>query len=213
MFGVKATVPGHEGRLVIGTLNNSRVALMSGRFHLYEGYTSQEVTQPIHLFAKAGIQNLVLTAACGALNKRYCVGDIVILSDIITLLLSPNNPLIGPPFIDTSCVFDKNLRERAVVIARKNNIFYQEGSHVFYPGPNYETPADKRALKILGADVCGMSIVPETLVARSLGIKVLGLAFVTNLAFVKHDHMQVLKEAERGSKNMKCLLKTLFPSV
>jgi len=210
LFGNASTVPGHEGKLIIGLLNNKRVAFMSGRFHMYEGYSSQEVTNPIRIFAKTGLKNLILTAACGALNSKYRVGDIIILNDIITLFLSLNSPLVGPQFIDTSCIFDKELRKKAVCVAKKFDISYHEGSHIFYRGPNYETPADKHALKILGADVCGMSITPETLVARSLGIKVLGLAFVTNLAFVKHDHKEVLREAERGSKKMGTLLKAIL---
>jgi len=210
LFGVSSTVPGHEGKLIIGTLNNIRTAFMSGRFHMYEGYSSQEVANPIRLFTKAGTTNLVLTSACGALNEKYRVGDIVILNDIITLFLSLKNPLVGPQFIDSSCVFNKELREKAVTISKENNISYREGSYVFYHGPNYETPSDKRALKILGADVCGMSMVPEVLVARSLDIKILGLAFVTNLAFVKHDHKKVLEEAEKGSKKMGALLKAIL---
>lgn len=209
LFGVGASVPGHTGALIIGELNKKRVAFMSGRFHMYEGYSAFGATAPIRLFAKAGVKNIVLTAACGALNEKYCVGDVVILNDIITLFLALDSPLIGPKFIDVSCVFDKKLRERAVGIAKRENISFQEGSYVYYHGPNYETPADKRALKILGADVCGMSTVPETLVARSLDIKVLGLAFVTNLAFVKHDHKEVLSEAEKGSKKMTLLLSKL----
>ena len=177
---------------------------------MYEGFSAYDTTTPIRLFAHIGIKNLILTAACGALNESYRVGEVAILNDIITLLLSLDSPLIGPMFIDTSCVFDIDLRQKAVEICNKNNVSYQEGSYIYYHGPNFETPADKKAMKILGADVCGMSMVPETLVARSLGIKVLGLAFVTNLAFVKHDHKDVLKEAEKGSKKMGILLKELL---
>lgn len=213
LFGVGASVPGHNGELIIGELNKKRVAFMSGRFHMYEGYSAFEATTPIRLFAKAGVKNIVLTAACGALNEKYRVGDVVVLNDMITLFLALDSPLIGPKFIDVSCAFDKKLRERAVNIARKKNISFQEGSYVYYHGPNYETPADKRALKIIGADVCGMSTVPETLVARSLDVKILGLAFVTNLAFVKHNHKEVLREAEKGSKRMAILLHKLAASL
>lgn len=210
LFGVAATVPGHEGKLILAELNGKDVAFMSGRFHMYEGYSAREATTPIRVFARAGMKNLVLTAASGALNENYKIGDIVILNDLITLLLSLDSPLVGPEFIDTSCVFDTQWREKAVAIAKKNNIPYQEGSYIYYHGPNFETPSDKRAMKILGADVCGMSTAPETLVARSLGVKVLGLAFVTNLAFVKHDHREVLYQAEKGSARMKALLSSLL---
>ncbi len=206
LFGIKTTVPGHSGKLIIGTLNKKKVAFMSGRFHMYEGFSGYEATFPIRVFAKMGIQNLIVTAACGGLNPSYKVGDIVILNDVITLLLSLDSPLIGPEFIDTSCVFDTSMRNKAVTICKNNGFPYQTGSYVYYHGPNFETPSDKRALRILGADVCGMSTVPETLVARSLGIDVLGLSFVTNLAFVKHDHKEVLQEAEKGSNRMKKLI-------
>lgn len=210
LFGVRATVPGHEGKLIIASPGGKRTAFMSGRFHMYEGYSAHEATAPVRLFAGVGAKNLILTAASGALNESYRVGDVVILNDMITLLLALDNPLKGPAFIDTSSVFDPEWREKAASICRKNNIGFQEGSYVYYHGPNFETPADKRAMKIMGADVCGMSTVPETLVARSLNMKVLGLAFVTNLAFVKHDHKEVLQEAEKGSRRMALLLEELI---
>ena len=210
LFGIKTSVPGHTGELLIGTINKKRVACMSGRFHMYEGYSAYEATAPIRLFAKMGIKNLILTAACGALNEKYKVGDFVILSDIITLLLALDSPLIGPQFIDVSEVFNMGMRKRAEKVCVENNIPYQSGKYVYYHGPNYETPADKMALRILGADVRGMSTVPETLVARSLNINVLGLAFVTNLAFVKHNHKEVVAEANKASVQMKLLLSSLL---
>lgn len=210
LFGVRATVPGHEGKLIIATVNRKKIAFMSGRFHMYEGFSAHESTAPVRVFAAAGMKELILTAACGALNETYRVGDVVILKDMITLLMSLDSPLIGPSFVDTSCVFDKDLRGRAVTFCRNHAVPYREGSYIYYHGPNFETPADKKAMKILGADVCGMSMVAETLVARALAIKVLGLAFVTNLAFVKHDHVEVLKEAQRGSGRMSALLNGLI---
>lgn len=213
LFGVKASVPGHEGALIVATVGGKRTAFMSGRFHLYEGYRAYEATAPYRLFARAGMKTLVLTAASGALNEAYRVGDVVILNDMITLLLALDNPLIGPQFVDTSCVFDSALRKACVDICRKRAIPFREGSYIYYHGPNFETPADKRAMKTLGADVCGMSTVPETLVARSLGIRVLALAFVTNLAFVKHDHTEVLREAQKGSERMQLLLRELISSL
>jgi purine-nucleoside phosphorylase len=210
LFGIKTSVPGHVGELLIGGINKKRAGCMSGRFHMYEGYSAYEATSPIRLFAKMGIKNLILTAACGALNEKYKVGDFVILSDIITLLLALDSPLIGPQFIDASEVFNNKMRKNAIEVCVKNNIPFHEGKYVYYHGPNYETPADKMALRILGADVCGMSTVPETLVARSFNINVLGLAFVTNLAFVKHDHKEVIAEANKASSQMKLLLSSLL---
>jgi purine-nucleoside phosphorylase len=213
LFGVQATVPGHEGRLIVATVAGKRTAFMSGRFHLYEGYSAFEATAPFRLFAQAGMKTLILTAASGGLNETYRVGDVVILNDMITLLLAIDNPLVGPRFIDTSRVFDEPLRKACVDICRKNNIPFREGSYIYYHGPNFETPSDKRAMKTLGADVCGMSTVPETLVARSLGVRVLALAFVTNLAFVKHDHEEVLREAQKGGERMGLLLRGIISSL
>lgn len=210
LFGIKTSVPGHTGELIIGTVGKKRIVCMSGRFHMYEGYTAEQATLPIRLFAKAGMKRLVTTAACGALNEKYNVGDFVILSDMITLFLALDNPLKGPQFIDVSEVFNREMRKKAVKICVENDIPFHEGSYVYYHGPNFETPADKMALRFLGADVVGMSTVPETLAARALNIDVLGLAFVTNLAFVKHNHKEVLAEADKASGMMKKLLSTLL---
>ncbi len=206
LFGVKTSVPGHTGKLIIGNINQSRVAFMSGRVHMYEGYSAEKATLPIRVFAQAGIKQLILTAACGALNPKYKVGDFVILSDMLTLFLALDNPLRGPQFIDVSEVFDAELRNKAKKICIENEIPFHEGVYAYYHGPNYETPADKMALRFLGADVVGMSTVPETLTARSFGINVLGLSFVTNLAFVKHDHKEVIAEANKASGKMRILL-------
>jgi len=205
MFGRSTSVPGHDGKLVVVRMGKKRIACMVGRFHLYEGYTGEEVTLPIRAFASLGVKSLVLTAACGALNPSYRVGDFVILSDMTTLFLR-NNPLVGPQFIDVSRVFDSDMTRQAKQTATEHNIPHHEGIYVYYPGPNYETPADKRALRTLGADVCGMSIVPEVLAGRLLGLRILGLAFVTNLAFVKHDHTEVVAQANAASGRMTTLL-------
>jgi len=206
LFGVDVTVPGHVGKLIIAKVKDKRIAFMSGRFHTYEGLKSFEATTPIRVFGKCGIKKLILTAACGALNEKYKVGDFVIMNDVITLFLALDSPLIGPKFIDLSQIFNQDLINKAKKVALINNINFHEGSYVYYHGPNYETPADKMALRFLGADVVGMSIVPEVLVARSLNIDVLGLAFVTNLAFVKHNHKEVVNEANKASPNMIKLL-------
>lgn len=210
LFGVQTSVPGHTGELIVGTIHKKRIACMSGRFHMYEGYSGFEATMPIRLFAKLGIKNLILTAACGALNQKYKVGDFVILSDVITLFLALDNPLKGAQFIDVSEIFNPLMRQKARKICVESHIPFHEGIYVYYHGPNYETPADKMALRFLGADVCGMSTVPETLTARSFGINVLGLVFVTNLAFVKHNHEEVVAEAQKANLSMKTLLSSLI---
>lgn len=210
LFGVKASVPGHEGKLVIGSIRRNSVAFMAGRFHMYEGFSARDATLPIRVFSEAGMKQVIITAASGALNEKYRVGDFVILSDMITLLLSLDNPLVGPEFIDLSEAFVPDLRTKARSVCVENQINFHEGVYTYYHGPSFETPADKMALKFLGGDVVGMSTVPETVMARSLGVKVLGLAIVTNLAFVKHDHKEVLAEAEKASAEMVTLLKGIL---
>ncbi len=213
LFGVKASVPGHQGNLVVAQVGGVRVAAMVGRFHMYEGYTARQATLPIRVFAKAGVKRMLVTAASGALHEKYRVGQFAILSDLLTLFLSLDNPLVGPKFLDCSEVFDQELRQHLLSAVIKHDIPFQQGCYAYYHGPNFETPVDKMALKKLGADVVGMSTVPETLVARWYGLKVVGVALVTNLAFVKHDHKEVLAEAKRASKQMVKLIKEYVVSV
>jgi len=206
LFGVQATVPGHVGKLMIAKIGKKRVAFMSGRLHMYEGYSAREATSPIRVFASLGMKNLILTSASGALNEKYKVGDFVVISDLLTLFMSLDNPLIGPEFLDMSSVFCPDWRLKAMQILATEKIVFHEGVYCYYHGPNYETPADKMALRFLGADVVGMSVVPETIMARSLNVNVLGLSFVTNLAFVKHDHTDVVAQANKASAQMSKLL-------
>jgi purine-nucleoside phosphorylase len=149
----------------------------------------------------------VITAAAGALNEKYHVGDFIFLSDMITAFCS--SPLKGAQFQDLSEVFDLQWRHKAVSICATQEIPVHEGVYVYTKGPHFETPADKMSFHHLGADVVGMSTVPETIMARWLKLKVLGLAYVTNLAFVTHDHKDVLAAAEQGSDRMVTLLKNL----
>jgi len=208
LFGIEARVPGHEGKLVIGTIDEKQAAFMVGRVHTYEGYTSEEVTRPIQVFAQLGLKEVVVTAAAGALNEKYHVGDFIVLSDIITMFCP--SPLTGPQFIDLSEAFDPELRLRALRSAHASKIPVHEGVYCYTRGPHFESPADKMMLRQLGADVVGMSTVPETIMARSLGIKVLGLSYVTNLAFVKHDHHDVLAAAHKGSAQMVEVLRSII---
>lgn len=207
-LGVEASVPGHEGKLIIAKVNDKEVAFMQGRLHTYEGYTTEEVTRPIQAFAQLGLKKMIVTAAAGGLNKQYQVGDFVILSDMITAFCP--SPLTGAKFQDLSQAFDLNWSAQAVKICSKEHIPFHQGVYAYTRGPHFETPADKRLFALLGADVIGMSTVPETIMARYLGLDVLGLAFVTNLAFVKHDHKDVLAAAEKGSKQMVKFLGSLI---
>jgi len=209
LFGANTSVPGHMGKLIIGSLAGVEVVLMSGRFHTYENYSAAEVVSPIRAMAELGLKKLIVTSASGAINELYRVGDFVILSDLLTLFL-PKDPVEGAIFTDMSEVFDRAGREKAINVCATKGIPFHEGIYAFMHGPHFETPADKMALKFLGADVVGMSTVPETIAARSLGIKVLGLSYVTNLAFVKHAHEDVIAAAREGSGRMVSLLKELI---
>lgn len=212
LFGIQASVPGHEGKLIIGKINGKEIGFMSGRFHPYEGYSSYEVSTPIRIFSALGLKKLILTAACGGLNKKYQVGDFVILNDMITLFLR-TSPLTGPKFTDLSQAFDKNLINITKKVALSKKINFHEGIYAYCHGPHYETPADKKALKILGADVVGMSIIPETITARSQNIDILGIGFVTNLAFAKHDHKQVIAQANMAGNKMADLLEGIITQI
>lgn len=208
LFGNAASVPGHTGELIIGKIGKKRVAFMSGRYHLYEGYSGIEATEPIAQLANCGVKKLIVTSASGALNPDYEVGDFVALSDLLTLLLK-SNPLVGPKFVDMSQVFSPRLRQLALNSLNELKLSYKEGVYAYVSGPHYETPTDKRALLMLGADCVGMSTVPEVLRARELGIEILGLSFITNLAFVKHNHKDVIAAAERSAEAMADLIQKI----
>ncbi len=196
LFGVDAGVPGHEGKLVVGKLAKKRVVCMAGRMHIYEGYSANEATMPIRVLHAAGVKRMVVTAAAGALNPKYQVGDIVVTSDLLTLFLA-SNPLRGPQFLDMSEPFDVEMRATATKVLVEQELSFWEGVYAYMPGPHFETYADKKALMQLGADVVGMSTVPETLMARWLKMSVLSLALVTNLAFVEHSHEEVVGAAKK----------------
>ena len=207
IFSVKSTVPGHQGRLIEGTLAGKPVIILSGRFHIYEGHSAQKAVEPIEYLKKLGITTLITTSACGGLNPKYQVGDFVILNDLLTLF-SPT-PLVGARFQDMSQVYDRNLQQIAERAMADLKLNFHKGVYVYYHGPQYETPADKMALRHLGADIVGMSTVPETTMAKYLRMKVLGLALVTNLAFVKHDHLEVLAQSEKSGNKMSSLLEKI----
>jgi purine-nucleoside phosphorylase len=212
LFGAATGVPGHQGRLAIIEVNGREVLAMAGRFHLYEGYTPQEATLPIHVLHGLGVTQLIVTAAAGAVNPHYQVGDVVIMRDLLTLMLGGLNPLQGAQFQDMSSIFDEKLTQVARQVLVKHSLPFQEGVYGFYHGPNYESRTDKVALRMLGADVLGMSTVPEVLMAKWLKMRVLGLAVVTNLAFVKHDHQEVMAAAEKVSQHLSQILSEIVVS-
>ncbi len=222
-----STAAGHAGKLVIGTLGaNGRgtvdLAVMSGRFHLYEGYTAQQVTSGIRLFHELGVERVVLTNAAGGINLEFAEGALVLISDHINLqgtnpLVGPNDEQLGPRFPDMTEAYSPELRELARETANELGVTLYEGVYAAVLGPSYETPAEIRFLKAIGADLVGMSTVAETIAANHLGMKVLGISCVTNLAAglggEKLNHEDVLEVADRVSATFLKLLRALLPKL
>ena len=182
-----STVVGHAGRWLSGKLHGKNVYMMQGRFHSYEGYDMQTVTMPIRVMAKLGVKTLIVTNAAGGVNINWTPGDLMILTDFINLtgknpLTGPNLDEFGPRFPDMTQAYDEDLQALARSVGRKLDIELRSGVYCWLNGPTYETPAEIRMVRVLGADAVGMSTVPETIVARHCGMKVLGISCITNMA-------------------------------
>ncbi|GEK33706.1 purine-nucleoside phosphorylase [Kurthia sibirica] len=183
----KSAAIGHANELVIGELNGKVVAAMKGRFHYYEGFSMQEVTFPVRVMKALGIENIIITNACGAINTDFKPGELMIISDHLNLvggnpLIGPNNDELGTRFPDLSNVYNRDLRQLAKDTAAQQNLKINEGVYAWWSGPTYETPAEIRMIRTLGADAVGMSTVPEAIVATHAGMKVLGISCLTNMA-------------------------------
>lgn len=186
----RSTVEGHAGRLVIGTLDRHTVLVMQGRIHFYEGYSMSQVTFPIRVMQRLAIEILVVTNAAGAINPEYAPGDLMLITDNLNLIgMMGFNPLVGPNleefgvrFPDMSQTYDRALMELARQAARESGILLHEGVYVGLSGPSFESPADLRFLRAVGADAVGMSTVPEVIVARHGGTRVLGISGISNKA-------------------------------
>ena len=211
----RSTVPGHAGMLVCGTLHGKHVVMMQGRFHYYEGYTMQDVVLPVRVMKMMGVKTLIVTNACGGVNLSFAPGDLMVISDYLTLtgvnpLMGKNLDEFGPRFPDMSCVFDKELRALAHETAKAQGFTLQEGVYCQFPGPCYETPAEICMARILGADAVGMSTVPEAQAARHCGMRVLGISCITNMAAGILDqplcHEEVTETANRVKERFKGLL-------
>lgn len=207
----QSSVAGHAGNLVIGRIGRQIVAAMQGRFHYYEGFSMKEVTYPMYVMQLMGIKNLIVTNACGAINPNFQPGDLAILTDYISFmgpnpLIGPNDERFGVRFPDMTEAYSLELQEKAAAVAKKIHLNYQKGVYALFTGPSYESAAEIRAFASMGADLVGMSTVPETIAANYLGMKVLGISCITNmatgLAKEKHTHEQVMKTAEEASEKL-----------
>ena len=218
----RSTAIGHAGQLVIGKVGAIAVAGMQGRVHLYEGYSAKDVAFPIRVFARMGVKAVILTNAAGGIKREFTQGRLVVISDHINLqgvspLTGPNDERFGLRFHDMTAAYDKRLREMAVSEGNRLGIGMNEGVYAGLAGPSYETPAEIRYLRTIGADLVGMSTVPEVIAARHSGMRVLGISCVTNAAAGILDqplnHVEVLETAERVKGQFISLLKAVIPRV
>jgi purine-nucleoside phosphorylase len=224
----QSTVEGHSGRIVAGTLGSTPVIVMQGRVHFYEGYTPQQVTFPMRVLGMLGIRAAILTNAAGGIAPGLSIGQLVTLSDHINAmgwnpLTGPNEPRFavtpgaGLRFFDMTDAYSKSLRTLAKEAAQEENWQLEEGVYLATPGPSFETPAEIRAFRTLGATLVGMSTVPETIVARHMGIEVLGLSCVTNLAAglsaTQLSHEEVFEAGRKVEHTFAALLTRLVPRI
>ncbi len=217
-----STVEGHAGQLVFGELKGKKVVAMQGRFHFYEGYSLDKVTAPVRVMKELGVETLIVTNAAGGVNESFEAGDLMLISDHINNmgtnpLIGPNNSQMGARFPDMSDSYDRNLRQLAKNVASELNIKLQEGVYVGNTGPSYETPAEVRALRIIGGDAVGMSTVPEVIVARHSGLKVLGISCISNMAAGILDqplsHDEVIETTEKVRANFLSLVKSIVEKI
>lgn len=182
-----STVPGHKGQLVVGKLAGTPVYAMQGRFHFYEGYPMEQVVRPVRVMAQLGVKTIVVTNAAGGVNESFTAGDLMLITDHINMfgtnpLIGPNEEEFGPRFPDMTEAYDKELRALAAQVAEEQGLKLQQGVYMGFSGPTFETPAEIRMARLLGADAVGMSTVPEVITARHLGVRVLGISCISNMA-------------------------------
>lgn len=218
----RSTAVGHAGRLVLGKISGCPIVIMQGRVHLYEGYPASQVGFPMRVFSRLGVGAAILTNAAGGINLDYGQGRLVVIKDHINL--QGQNPLVGledhrlgPRFIDMTQAYSIDYRRIAVAAARKLGIEIPEGVYAGLLGPSYETPAEIRLLRTIGADLVGMSTVTEVIVARQIGLKVLAISCVTNMAAGILDqplnHEEVLETGRRVAGQFKALLREVIPEI
>lgn len=217
-FFPTSTVVGHAGQLVYGTLSGKKVLAMQGRFHFYEGHSMQTVTYPVRVMAALTAHSVIVTNASGGVNESFVPGDLMLITDHINFtgqnpLIGPNEDEIGPRFPDMSEAYTLTYREVAKEAASQLDLTLKEGVYMGYSGPTYETPAEIRMSRTMGADAVGMSTVPEVIVAAHSGLKVLGISCITNLAAgmqANLNHEEVVETTQRVKQSFKALIKEVL---
>lgn len=217
-FFPTSTVVGHAGQLVYGTLSGKKVLAMQGRFHFYEGHSMQTVTYPVRVMAALKAHSVIVTNASGGVNESFVPGDLMLITDHINFtgqnpLIGPNEDEIGPRFPDMSEAYTLTYREVAKEAASQLDLTLKEGVYMGYSGPTYETPAEIRMSRTMGADAVGMSTVPEVIVAAHSGLKVLGISCITNLAAgmqANLNHEEVVETTQRVKQSFKALIKEVL---
>ncbi len=218
----RSTVEGHSGRMVLGNFARVPLAVMQGRVHGYEGYTPQQVIFPTRVLSRLGVRTLLVTNAAGAIRADLAIGELVLLSDHINFtggnpLAGPNDERLGPRFFDMSDAYSRRLRALTHQAAAKVDLTLSEGVYLAVSGPSFETPAEIRAFRTLGADLVGMSTVHEVISARHLGMEVLGLSSVTNMAAgmlaQPISHLDVMEVGAQVQQRLASLLRELVPLI
>lgn len=213
-----SSVSGHLGQFIFGQLNGVDVVLMAGRFHYYEGISMQQIAFPIYLMKQLGAQTLIVSNACGGINKNFSPGTIMLIDDFINLmgdspLRGDNDERIGPRFPDMTEPYSKALQDIAVTVGKELGMQLERGIYAGFFGPYYETRAEIKMIAGMGADAVGMSTVPETIAANHCGMKVLGISVITNMATgiqtMKHSHENVLAIANKSTESVTRLVETL----
>lgn len=215
-----STVEGHAGQMVLGDLDGTPVVALQGRFHLYEGYDAGQVVFPIRTIARLGTKAIAITNAAGGIHPEFSAGDLMAITDHVNL--TGQNPLtgshddrLGARFPDMQGAYDERFREILLEVAKDRGLELKQGVYSVLSGPSYETPAEVRMLRLLGCDACGMSTIPEVVASRQMGVRVLGVSLISNLAagIAKHPltHQEVIETAARVAKDFAGLMRAVLP--